>query len=366
MIRRKTKRINVGYVPIGDGAPISVQSMTKNPTTDPKVLDEIKELEDVGCDIVRISVPDFDSVKALSKFRDKIRIPIISDIHFDWRIAIAVLEDGLCDGLRLNPGNIGGRDKIEKIVERAKRGNGYIPIRIGVNSGSIEKDILANIGRDGFTVSDAMVESALRNIKILEECGFYDIKVSLKSSNVLDTIEAYRKFSEVSSYPLHLGVTEAGTRLSGSIRSAVALGILLWEGIGDTIRVSLAASSSEEVIAAKKILASLNLYEEDVKVIACPTCARTEIDVVKISEEIERELMRVRNGRKVSIAIMGCVVNGPGESYKADVGVVGGKSGVMMYVDGKKVGRAEKSDVKKKVLEIIDEKIKKGPGGEQR
>ena len=350
--RRKTRKIKVGSVEIGGDAPISVQTMTKNPTEDvDAVLREIREIEEVGADIVRISVPDEKSAKALLKIRDKVKIPIVADIHFDWRMAIRVLEDETADCIRINPGNIkvASLDGLERIVELAKKRG--IPIRVGVNSGSLEKDILQKYGRP---TPEALCESALRNVKLIESMGYDKMKVSIKSSSPLDTIWAYKLFAEVSDYPLHVGVTEAGTRISGTVRSAVAIGILLWEGIGDTIRVSLAAPARDEVIVGKRILESLGLREERARVIACPTCARVQIDVIKIAEEVEMELEKM--GAKTSVAIMGCVVNGPGESYVADVGVVGGKTATALYVDGKPVGKISKDsdEIKRKVLEIVE------------
>ncbi len=349
--RRKTRKINVGKVQVGGDAPISVQTMTKNPTEDTDaLLKEVKEIEDVGADIVRISVPDEKSAISLSKIRDKVKIPIVADIHFGPKPAIKVLEDNLADCIRINPGNIKviGIDYLERIVDLAKKKN--IPIRVGVNVGSLEKPILKKYGRP---TPQALCESALFNVKLIENMGYYNMKVSLKSSSAYDTICAYLIFSSISDYPLHIGVTEAGTRISGTARSAVAIGILLWLGVGDTIRVSLAAPAVEEVIVGKRILESLGLRDEEGKVVACPTCARTQIDVMKIAEEVEKEVIRL--GLKSSVAVMGCVVNGPGESYIADFGVVGGGSSAIIYIGGEprlKVGKSSE-EISKKLLEIV-------------
>lgn len=349
--RRKTKKIKVGNVYVGGDAPISVQTMTKTPTEDVEaLLKELKEIEDVGADIVRISVPDEKSVISLAKVRDKVNIPIVADIHFGPRPAILVLQDGLADCIRINPGNIkvSGLEHLEKIVEIAKEKN--IPIRVGVNAGSLEKPILQRYGKP---TPEALCESALFNVKLIEKMGYYNMKVSLKSSSPYDTIKAYLLFSQVSDYPLHVGVTEAGTRLSGTARSAVALGILLWLGVGDTIRVSLAAPAVDEVIVGKRILESLGIREEEGKVVACPTCARTQIDVIAIAEEIEKEL--IMSKIKSSVAVMGCVVNGPGESYIADFGVVGGGTFAVFYVDGKPVIKSGKDtkEIIQKLKELI-------------
>lgn len=360
--RRKTRKIRVGSVFVGGDAPISVQTMTKTPTEDTdELMKEIREIENVGADIVRISVPDERSAISLARIRDKIKIPVVADIHFDPKMAIKVLEDETADCIRINPGNIKtairytesvkGYDLLAKIVELAKdKGKS---IRIGVNAGSLERPILE---RYGSPTPEALCESALLNVKLLENLGFHEMKVSLKSSSPYDTIRAYVLFSSISDYPLHIGVTEAGTRLSGTARSAAAIGVLLWLGIGDTIRVSLSAPAVEEVLVGKRILESIGARPEEGKVIACPTCARTQIDVMKIAEEVEKEI--IKRKIKHSVAVMGCIVNGPGESYIADFGVVGGGNSVLFYKDGKPIFRLEK-DTKKiieEIIKLIDEK----------
>lgn len=357
--RRKTKKIRVGKVYVGGDAPISVQTMTKNPTEDTQaLLQEIKEIEDIGADIVRISVPDERSALSLLKVRDKVNIPIVADIHFDPKMAVKVLEDETADCVRINPGNIksaiksreltAGYDLLERIVELAKEKGKAI--RVGVNSGSLEKPILEKYGKP---TPQALCESALLNVKLLERLGFSEIKVSLKSSDPYETILAYFLFSSVCDYPLHVGVTEAGTRLSGAVRSSVALGILLWHGIGDTIRVSLAAPAVEEVIVGKRILESLAIRPQEGRVIACPTCARTQIDVVRIAEEVEQKMIKEKINK--SVAIMGCVVNGPGESYVADFGVVGGGSSAVFYVGGRPQFKTTKNsdEIVRKLISIL-------------
>lgn len=355
--RKKTKKIRVGNVFVGGDAPISVQTMTKNPTEDTQALiEELKDIQNVGADIVRISVPDEKSAISLMKVRDKVDIPIVADIHFDPKMALKVLEDETADCIRINPGNIKtaararGYDLLAKIVELAKLKQKSI--RVGVNAGSLEKQILEKYGRP---TPQALCESALLNVKLLEKFGFSELKVSLKSSDPYDTIVAYFLFSSVSDYPLHVGVTEAGTRLSGTARSAVAFGVLLWHGIGDTIRVSLAAPAVEEVIVGKRILESLGIRPEEGKVVACPTCARVQIDVMRIAEEVEKEV--IKRKIKKSVAIMGCVVNGPGESYMADFGVVGGGSSAVFYENGEPKFKTEKNteEIIKRVVNMLTE-----------
>ncbi len=328
--RDKTRRIMVGRVPIGGGAPISVQSMTTSKTTDvARTLDEIKRLEDASCDIVRVSVPDRASVSALEKILAKIEVPIVADIHFDYSVALLVADIGVSK-LRINPGNIGSRDKVAKVVEKAKANR--LPIRIGVNAGSLERDLLEI---HGYPTAEAMVESALRHIRTLEELDFHDIVVSVKASSVPLTVDSYRLLARKVDYPLHLGITESGTLASGSIYSAVGLGILLHEGLGDTIRVSLTADVVEEVRVGRKILAALDLAANVPRVISCPSCARNHLDLFRIAEEVERRTADLR--KPVKIAVMGCAVNGPGEAREADFGIMGGADGGQIFVHGKVV-----------------------------
>lgn len=326
--RDKTRRVMVGKVPIGGGAPISVQSMTTTKTTDvEKTLDEIKRLEDAGCDIVRVSVPNRPSVDALAKILPKVQVPIVADIHFDHSVAVLVADLGIAK-LRINPGNIGGRDKVEKVVEKAKANR--LPIRIGVNAGSLERDLLE---RFGYPTAEAMVESALRHVRILEELDFRDIVVSVKASSVPLAVSSYRLLASRVDYPLHLGITESGTLASGSIYSAVGLGVLLSEGLGDTIRVSLTADVVEEVKVGRKILAALDLATNVPRVISCPSCARNHLDLFRIAEEVERRTADLR--KPVKIAVMGCAVNGPGEAREADFGIMGGMGMGQIFVHGK-------------------------------
>jgi (E)-4-hydroxy-3-methylbut-2-enyl-diphosphate synthase len=326
--RDKTRRVMVGKVPIGGGAPISVQSMTTTKTTDvAKTLDEIKRLEEAGCDIVRVSVPNRPSVDALEKILPQVKVPIVADIHFDHSVAVLVADLGIAK-LRINPGNIGGRDKVEKVVEKAKANR--LPIRIGVNAGSLERDLLE---RFGYPTAEAMVESALRHIRILEELDFRDIVVSVKASSVPLAVASYRLLASRVDYPLHLGITESGTLASGSIYSAVGLGVLLSEGLGDTIRVSLTADVVEEVKVGRKILAALDLATNVPRVISCPSCARNHLDLFRIAEEVERRTADIR--KPVKIAVMGCAVNGPGEAREADFGIMGGMGMGQIFVHGK-------------------------------
>lgn len=345
--RRKTKEIFVGKVGIGGEHPISVQSMTNTPTHHVKAtLRQIECLKKAGCEIVRLAVPDEKSAKALVEIRRSTDVPLIADIHFDYRLALKSLEAGV-DGLRINPGNIGKKKDIEKVVKSASERN--VPIRIGVNAGSLEKDILTKFGHP---TPEAMVESALKHIKILEELNFDKIKVSLKASNARDTISAYRLLAGKCDYPFHLGVTEAGTVFRGSIVSSVALGILLYEGIGDTIRVSLSGPPEEEVRVGWEILKALELRSRGVKIISCPTCARKQFDVAKVSTILEEKLASVDT--PLTIAVMGCVVNGPGEARLADIGIAGGKSGKSaLYIKGRIKSKIDNNSIISVLLEEV-------------
>jgi len=341
--RRTTKRIHIGWVPIGGGAPIVVQSMTNTDTRDWRAtVDQIKRLEDVGCEVVRVAVPDEEAVEQLPRIKKAIGIPLIADIHFDHRLALGAIRAGV-DGLRLNPGNIGGTDRVAKVAAAA--GERRVPIRIGVNSGSVEKDLLAKYGHP---TPEAMVESALRHVRLLEDRGFDLIKISLKSSDVLNTISCYRMMASQTDYPLHLGVTEAGTLVDGAVKSALGVGILLHEGIGDTLRVSLTRDPEDEIPVAYSILRSLNLRERGVELISCPTCGRTEIDMIALAEEAERKLRRVRTPLKV--AIMGCVVNGPGEAREADVGIAGGRGNGLLFKKGERIEKVPESELVGRLL----------------
>lgn len=345
--RRATRRIHIGEVPIGGGAPVVVQSMTNTDTRDWRATSEqIKRLEDAGCEIVRVAIPDEEAVAQLPFIKKAVRIPLIADIHFDHRLALGALRAGV-DGLRLNPGNIGGAEKVKKVVNEARARS--VPIRIGVNSGSLEKDLLAQFGHP---TPEAMVESALRHIRILEDLDFDLIKVSLKSSDVLNTIASYRLLSEKTDYPLHLGVTEAGTLVDGTVKSSLGIGILLFEGIGDTIRVSITKDPEEEIPIAYGILRSLKLRERGVELISCPTCGRTEIDLIGLAEAAQRALRKVKTPLKV--AVMGCVVNGPGEAKEADVGIAGGRGKGILFTRGGRVVKMQESELIPRLLAEVE------------
>lgn len=338
----------VGGVKIGGGAPISVQSMTNTDTRDTKkTISQIRELESAGCDIVRVAVPDKEAVAALPVIKKSIKIPLVADIHFNYRLAIGAVAQG-ADGIRINPGNIGGEKRIKEIVRVCREGS--IPIRIGVNAGSLERRLLQKYRGP---TAQAMVESALNSIKLLEDMDFTSIKVSLKASDIPTTVEAYRLFSRQSTYPLHLGLTATGTTFSGSIKSATVLGILLNEGIGDTIRVSLSGPPRDEVLAGYEILRSLGLRHRGPELICCPTCGRMEINVIQIARKIEKAL--ASSSSPLKIAIMGCIVNGPGEAALVDLGIVGVRGGALLYRHGKKIGRYEKE----KALRMLLEECKK-------
>ena len=343
---RETRQISVGDVKVGGGAPISVQSMTITDTRDVQAtVEEIKRLENAGCDIVRVAVPDMDAAKALGKIRKSINIPLVSDIHFDYKLALEAVRQGV-DGMRLNPGNIGAKYRIQAVVDAVKERN--IPIRIGVNSGSLEKDILK---KHGSPTAEALVESALRHVRILEDFDFFDMKISVKSTDVGKMIRAYKLLSEQTQYPLHLGVTEAGTPKMGTIKSSIGIGSLLAEGIGDTIRVSLTGDPVNEVITGINILKSIGIRNKGIELISCPGCGRLEIDLMKLVNDVEKRVSGIELPRPVKVAILGCVVNGPGEASEADIGIAGGRGKGMLYKDGKLVRSFKEKD-------IVDELVK--------
>jgi (E)-4-hydroxy-3-methylbut-2-enyl-diphosphate synthase len=345
--RRKTRRMSIGGVPVGGGAPISVQSMTNTKTSDvDATVAQIRRLEDAGCEIVRLAVPDDASVQALGKIRKKVEVPLVADIHFRHDYAIAAIEAGF-DAIRINPGNIGTRDKVEAVVRAAKARN--LPMRIGVNAGSLEKDILKRFRHPS---PEALTESALRHVKIFEELGFHDIKISAKASSVLSTIATYRLLSERVDYPLHVGVTEAGTLLSGAIKSAMGIGMLLKEGIGDTIRVSLTADVAEEVKAGYEILSNLGLRERPYpEIISCPTCGRLGIDLMKLVGRVEAKIGNLK--LPIKVAVMGCVVNGPGEAREADVGVAGGDGRGVIIRAGEVVRTCDEAAIEEELMREI-------------
>ncbi len=345
--RRKSRQITVGTVKVGGDAPVTVQSMTKTDTRDVQAtLLEIWSLEAAGCDIVRCAVPVREAAEKLGEIKRQIRIPLVADIHFNYKLALIALEQGV-DGLRLNPGNIGGTPFVMEIVNLAK--DRKIPIRIGVNAGSLEKDLLATYGGP---TSQGMVESALRHIRILEDCGYPEMKVSLKASDPLMMIEAYRVLAEKVDYPLHLGVTEAGTPGVGTIKSAVGLGALLSQGIGDTIRVSLSADPAEEVRVGIDILKSLGLKKGGLTFVSCPSCGRADVDLVKLAKEIEDEFKGLNE--EIHIAVMGCEVNGPGEARVADIGVAGGKGIGLIFKRGAIIRKVPESEIRAAMREEVD------------
>jgi len=333
--RRVSKPVQIGNVTVGGSAPIVVQSMTKTDTRDVmSTITQIKELEDCGCELVRVAVPDAEAAQAIRAIKRGMSLPIIADIHFDYRLALMALEAG-ADGLRLNPGNIGEPEKVRTIALAAKERN--VPIRIGVNAGSLPKPTNPQL-----TIAQQMVEAALGQIHLLESFDFDLIKVSLKAFDVPTTIEAYQEIAQKMPYPLHIGVTEAGLPRTGIIRSTVGIGTLLYLGIGDTIRVSLTAHPREEVIAAYEILKSLDLRQHGPILVSCPSCGRAEVDIVKLAEEVEERLLKI--DKPIKVAVMGCVVNGPGEAKDADIGIACGKGKAVLFKKGEKIGVVEEKD----------------------
>ena len=335
--RRKTRQLHVGSVAVGGDAPIAVQSMTNTHTDDAAAtLEQIQRLTDAGCDIIRCAVPTMEAAKALSQIKKQIHIPLVADIHFDYRLAIAAMENG-ADKIRINPGNIGSKERIQAVVDTAKERN--IPIRVGVNSGSLEKELVEKY--HGVT-AEGLVESALDKVHIIEEMGYDNLVISIKSSDVLMCARAHELIAEKTQYPLHVGITEAGTLYSGNIKSAIGLGIILYQGIGDTIRVSLTGAPLEEVKSAKRILKTLGLRKGGVEVVSCPTCGRTKIDLIGLANQVETMVQDIP--LDIKVAVMGCVVNGPGEAKEADIGIAGGVGEGLIIKHGeiyKKVPEAE-------------------------
>lgn len=340
--------VKVGNLLIGGGNPIVIQSMTNTTTSDVEAtVNQIKKLEAAGCQMVRMTINNEEAAKAIGEIKKRVDVPLCADIHFDYKLALLAIENGI-DKLRINPGNIGSDENIKAVVEKAKEKN--IPIRIGVNSGSIEKHILEKYGK---STADGMVESAMYHINLLEKNGFNDIVVSLKASNVKMMVEAYRKISKLIDYPLHLGVTEAGTTFQGTVKSAIGIGALLVDGIGDTIRVSLTEDPVEEIKVAKEILKVLGLIEAGVEIVSCPTCGRTEIDLIGLAKKVEKEFEN--ENRKIKIAVMGCVVNGPGEAREADYGVAGGKGVGVLFKKGQIVKKVDESEILIELKKLIME-----------
>ena len=346
--RRPTRQIHIGKVAIGGGAPISVQSMTNTKTTDTEAtVAQIRALQAAGCDIVRLAVPDMEAAKNLGNILRQVTVPLVADIHFDYKLALEAIRQGI-HALRLNPGNIGGEEKVKAVVEAAKEAG--IPIRIGVNAGSLDKKILKKYG--GVT-PEALVESAMEHVRILEALDFHDMKISLKAHDVPLTIAAYRLMSQTVDYPLHLGITEAGTVNTGIIKSAVGIGALLSEGIGDTFRISLTGDPVVEVRVANEILKSLGLKEYGPTLVACPTCGRTSIDLPDIAAQVEEKLRDIED--PIEVAVMGCVVNGPGEARGADVGIAGGNGEGLIFRKGEIVRKVPEADLVNELFQEIDQ-----------
>ena len=356
MNRRVTREVNIGGVKVGGTSPISVQSMTNTDTLDVEAtVSQIRALQEVGCEIVRVAVPNSDAAKVLGTIIEAIDIPLIADIHFDHRLALSSIKAGVA-ALRLNPGNIGSTERVREVVSAAK--DQGVPIRIGVNAGSLEADILKRIGRP---TPEGMVESAMRHIRILEDLDYTDIKVSLKASRVPMTIEAYKLLAKEVDYPFHIGITEAGTLYSGTIKSAVGIGALLWEGLGDTLRVSLTADPVEEVKAGFEILKALGLRNRGVTVVSCPTCGRLKYPAEDIALDVERRLAHIKE--PINVAVMGCVVNGPGEAIESDVGIAGGDGVGMLYIKGKQVRKVDEAQIVDAVVEEVEKIARERAGG---
>ncbi|MDZ7612035.1 MAG: flavodoxin-dependent (E)-4-hydroxy-3-methylbut-2-enyl-diphosphate synthase [Candidatus Moranbacteria bacterium] len=342
---KQTRTVKVGNLKLGGKNPVRVQSMCDTDTRDAKgTINQIQELEKAGCEIIRVAVPDMEAAKVLGKIKKQIRIPLVADIHFDYRLALESIAQGV-DKVRINPGNIGSEEKVRKVVEacRAKK----VPIRIGVNGGSLEKNLLEKYGQ----TPEAAVESAMRHVRILEKLNFFDILISIKFSDVRPMIESYRLLSQKVDYPLHLGVTHAGTKTVGTIKNSIGIGTLLEEGIGATLRVSLTAPLEEEVKVGWNILEALDLRKRGPKLITCPTCGRTEIDLMTLAEEVEKELQKIK--KPITVAVMGCVVNGPGEAKEADAGIAGGRGKGAVFSKGKIIKTVPEEELLPALLEEI-------------
>ncbi len=341
------REVTVGGVKIGGTAPISIQSMTNTDTRNvAETVNQIRRLETAGCQIIRVAVPDMEAARAVGEIKKQIKIPLVSDIHFDYRLALECIKNGV-DKVRINPGNIGDREKVKAVADACRERN--IPIRIGVNGGSLEKELLKKYGKP---TSDALVESALSHVKILEDLDFSDIIVSIKVSDVPTMLEAYRKFDKISDIPLHVGVTEAGTKQAGMVKSAVGIGALLSQGIGNTMRVSLTADPVEEIYAAKEILKVLGLRKQGAELISCPTCGRTRIDMIPIAEEMEKRLRDI--DKDIKVAVMGCAVNGPGEAREADIGVAGGVGEGLIFKKGEILRKVKEDEIIPALMEEIE------------
>lgn len=345
--RRLSREVSVGSLKIGGNNPISIQSMTNTDTRDAKAtIEQIKRLEEVGCDVVRVAVPDMEAAKNIGEIKKNVNIPVIADIHFDYKLALEAIEQGV-DGVRINPGNIGNIDRVKMVVNKCKEKN--LKIRIGVNGGSLEKDLLQKYGS---ATAEALVESALGHVKILEDLGFYNIVISLKSSDIYKTIEAYELISKKVDYPLHIGITESGSVKKGTIKSSIGVGALLLKGIGDTVRISLTGDPTEEVIVGKEILRSLGLLNDKIKVISCPTCGRCNINLIDVVNEVEEKINKI--DKDITVAIMGCAVNGPGEAKEADIGIAGGKGEGLLFKKGEIVRKIKGDSLVEELLAEID------------
>ena len=345
--RRMCREVSVGNVKIGGNNPISIQSMTNTDTRDAKAtIAQIKRLEDVGCEIVRVAVPDMEAAKNIGEIKRNVNIPVIADIHFDYRLALEAIEQGV-DGVRINPGNIGDIERVKLIVNKCKERN--LKIRIGVNGGSLEKELLEKYGS---ATPEALVESALNHVKILEDLDFYNIVISLKSSDIYKTLDAYELISKKVDYPLHIGITESGSIKRGTIKSSIGVGALLLKGIGDTMRISLTGDPTEEVLVGKEILRSLDLLNDRIKVISCPTCGRCNIDLISVVNEVEEKINHVE--KDITVAIMGCAVNGPGEAKEADIGIAGGKGEGLLFKKGEIVRKIKGNNLVEELLEEIN------------
>ena len=344
--RRISREVSVGNVKIGGNNPISVQSMTTTDTRDANsTIAQIKKLEAVGCDIVRVAVPDMEAAKSIGKIKAEVNIPVIADIHFDYRLALEAIEQGV-DGVRINPGNIGSIEKVKAVVEKCKERN--LKIRIGVNGGSLEKELLEKYGS---ATPEALVESALGHVKILEDLDFHNIVISLKSSDIYKTLDAYEIISKKVDYPLHIGITESGSIKKGTIKSSIGVGALLLKGIGDTLRISLTGDPTEEIIVGKEILRSLDLLNDKIKVVSCPTCGRCNIDLINTVNEVEKKISDIE--KNITVAIMGCAVNGPGEARDADIGIAGGKGEGLLFKKGEIVRKIKGDRLVEELLEEL-------------
>ena len=345
------KLVKCGNVTIGGGAPISIQSMTNVDSRDENaLLTQIRQLADAGCEIVRVAIPDREAAEVLRRVKTKVNVPLVADIHFDYRLAIAAIEAG-ADKIRINPGNIGSRERVQAVVDAAKAKN--VPIRIGVNSGSLEKDI---VEKNGGVTAEGLAESALRNIKLIEDMGYDNLVVSLKSSDVKMNYEAHKLVAQQTDHPIHIGITEAGTLARGKVKSAIGIGALLLDGIGDTMRVSLTADPVEEVYFAKEILESIGLRQPKVNLVSCPTCGRTKVDLQHLAEEVDRRLADADVPAGLKVAVMGCVVNGPGEAKEADFGVAGGDGKGVIFAKGEIIKTVKEEEIVDQLIQVIEGK----------